>query len=466
MFRVAIAGRPNVGKSTLFNRLTRTRRALVGNQPGMTRDRLIETVQWHDREFEIIDTGGILPDQKELIPEKILEQAGLALDDCRLVLLVVDARAGLTPLDESLAAMVRARGKPILLVANKVDTEKTDPESYAFHRLGIEPVFAVSAEHGRGIEDLFAEIVKDMPEKVEEQEEPDAKEIRIAIIGRPNVGKSSLVNRLAGSERVIVTDIPGTTRDAIDTLVEADGERYRIIDTAGIRRKGKTQEMAEKLSVVMARKQLVRCDVALLILDASQGAAKLDATIGGYAHDAAASVIIVVNKWDLIERDTHKAMQLEKDFRMRMRFLDYAPMIFVSAKSGQRVPKLLQVARDAHRARQTRVPTAELNRFSQEVVQSHVLQYTGGKKTPVLYLTQAGVSPPTFVVFTRSTKPLHFSTVRFLTNQLRERYGFFATPIRILQRMKISRQGAPKKRTGGPKRSKQAPRKSRARSAK
>ncbi|MEE8584963.1 MAG: ribosome biogenesis GTPase Der, partial [Acidobacteriota bacterium] len=283
MYRVAIVGRPNVGKSTLFNRLTRSRRAIVGNEPGITRDRLIEVAEWDGQEFEVIDTGGIVPDKKDLIPKKILEQASLALEDASLIVLIVDARAGVTPLDEALNSMVRSTGKPYLLAANKVDLPQIEDQALQFHSLGVKRIIPLSAEHGRGVAELAEEIVLRAPESALEEQ---GEEIRVAIIGRPNVGKSSLLNRMVGKERVIVTDIPGTTRDSIDTSLTVQGQRYRLIDTAGIRRKGKTGQMAEKLSVVMARKSIVRCDVALLVIDALEGATNLDATIGGYAHDA------------------------------------------------------------------------------------------------------------------------------------------------------------------------------------
>ncbi|HSR69326.1 MAG TPA: ribosome biogenesis GTPase Der [Acidobacteriota bacterium] len=432
MYRVAICGRPNVGKSTLFNRMTGSRRAIVGDEPGITRDRIIEVAEWGDRQFEVIDTGGILPEEKDLIPEKILEQASLAFGDADLLLLVVDLRAGMTPLDESLNALLRGTGKPYAVVANKADVEKLEDDALEFHALGVEQVFPVSAEHGRGIGDLLDWVVEKVPRQ-QAEEEPE-EEIRVAIIGRPNVGKSSLLNRLVGEERVIVTDLPGTTRDAVDTRVEQQGQRYRIIDTAGIRRKGKTHEMAEKLSVVMARKSMVRSDVVLLVIDAVEGATKLDATIAGYAFEAGKSVIIVVNKWDLIDKDAHTLVSKEADFRRRLRFLDFAPMIFVSALSGQRVSKILNLVREAYQARYIRVPTAELNKLMEKVMKPHLASSGSSRKFPLKYGTQAGVAPPTFVLFTRGGKPLHFSTQRFFINQLRQAFGFYAAPIRLLER--------------------------------
>jgi GTP-binding protein len=430
MYRVAIIGRPNVGKSTLFNRLTRKRKAIVGNEPGITRDRLFEIARWDEKHFEVIDTGGLIPDQKEIIPERILQQAEIAMEEADLILFVVDVRQGVSPLDESLNALLRSRGHEYLLVVNKVDVPQLEPEVAPFYALGVETLYPVSAEHKQGISGLVEEILERIPESPELSSE---EEIRVAIIGRPNVGKSSLLNRFLGQERVIVTDLPGTTRDSVDSVLRFKDQTFRLIDTAGIRRKGKTELEAEKLCVVMARKSLERADVVLLVIDATEGATKLDATIGGYAHDAGRSIIVVVNKWDLIDRDTHTTVRLEKEFRLRMRFLQYAPMIFVSAKSGQRVTKILELVREAYRARLFRVSTAELNQFLEREIQP-LLMSASRRKFPVKYAAQVAVTPPTFVLFTRASKKLHFSTQRFVINRLREKYGFYATPIRLLYR--------------------------------
>ncbi len=431
MFRVAIVGRPNVGKSTLFNKLTNTRKAIVGDEPGITRDRQFETAQWDDRVFEVIDTGGIIPEDKERIPEQIFRQAEIALQEADLILWVVDGRQGVTPIDQELNSLFRSSGKDFFLVVNKIDAASVEPQTLQFYSLGVEKLYAVSAEHSLGLDQLIDDIVERVPEGSAEVSQD---EIRVAVIGRPNMGKSSLVNRLLGEERVIVTDIPGTTRDAIDSVLIHEGQKYRLVDTAGIRRKGKTELMADKLSVVMARKSIERADVVLLVIDAVEGATKADATVGGYAHDEGKSLIIVVNKWDLVERDSFTAIELEKDFRDKMRFLQYAPLVFVSALTGLRVFKLLELVKKAHAARQTRVPTAELNKFVETEVQPVVQSRQTSRKYPVMYAAQVGVSPPTFVFFTRTRGKLHFSTFRFLTNRLRERYGFYATPIRIIQR--------------------------------
>ena len=434
---VVILGRPNVGKSTLFNKLTGRRRAIVGDEPGITRDRIYGNAEWQDREFRIVDTGGIIPDDKELIPANILSQARTALDDAALILLVVDARAGITPLDEELAELARATGTPVFVAANKVDTAKLEADSLEFERWGLDAVFPISAEHGSGVAEMLDAALEIL--KAPRVNESHRQEIRLAIVGRPNVGKSSLVNRLVGEERVIVSPIAGTTRDAVDTELEYQDTHFRLIDTAGIRRKGKTELVAEKISVVMARRNLEDADVAILMLDAIEGPTANDATIGGYAHEAGASLIIAVNKWDAVQKTADSTKEYAQRIRDMMKFADYAPIVFISAKSGLRVTKLLDQARRAHEERNKRVSTSELNRFFERNLEQP--RATTPSKYPlrVLYLTQAGTRPPTFVVFTSSRSPkakLHFSYERYMVNRLREEFGFFGTPIRIKQRRK------------------------------
>jgi len=436
---VVILGRPNVGKSTLFNKLTGRRRAIVGDEPGITRDRIYGRAEWAGREFHLVDTGGIIPDDKELIPTNILSQARTALDEASLILLVVDARAGITPLDEELAELARLTGTPVFVAANKVDTTKLEADALEFERWGLDAVFPISAEHGTGVAEMLdaALDILTTPEVHDEHRH----EIRLSIVGRPNVGKSSLVNRLVGEERVIVSPIPGTTRDTVDTELEYEDMRFRLIDTAGIRRKGKTELVAEKISVVMARRSLEQADVAILMIDAIEGPTANDATIGGYAHEAGASLIIAVNKWDAVEKTADATKEYAERIRDMTKFADYAPIVFISAKSGLRVTKLLALARRAHEERNKRVSTSELNRFFERNLEQP--RATTPSKFPlrVLYMTQAGVSPPTFVVFTSSRSPkakLHFSYERYLVNRLREEFGFFASPIRIKQRRKAS----------------------------
>src|ERR1044071_2795174 len=358
---VVILGRPNVGKSTLFNKLTGTRRSIVGDEPGITRDRIYGRAEWGGREFRLVDTGGIIPDEKELIPANILLQARAALDEASLILLVTDARAGITPLDEELAELARSVHKPVFVAANKVDSARLEADAMEFERWGFDAVFPVSAEHGNGVGDLLDAALEILP--APEVREEAGREIRLSIVGRPNVGKSSLVNKLTGQERVIVSPIPGTTRDAIDTEIEYEDTSFRLIDTAGIRRKGKTELMAEKISVIIARRNLEQADVAVLLIDAVEGPTALDATICGYAHEAGASLIIAVNKWDAIEKDNYTTKQYENRIREMLKFADYAPIVFISAKSGQRVTKLLDLARQAYEARRHRIATSELNRF-------------------------------------------------------------------------------------------------------
>ena len=450
--RIVILGRPNVGKSTLFNRLCGKRRALVGNEPGMTRDRLYARAEWLGKPFEVIDTGGIIPSDKELIPIEIYRQAQVAIEEAAHLILVVDGREGVVPLDEELAQLLRRTGKPLAVVVNKVDAEQHQPLAGEFHRLGIKHIFPLSAEHGLGLDDLLdhvtAGFIHDaiVEEKYPEPGSPDASPadkrhdrpisgstdspIHVAIIGRPNVGKSTLLNQLLKEERSIVSAVPGTTRDAVDAEVELDGLHFRFVDTAGIRRKGKTKLLAEKLSVIQARKHLERADVALLILDAQEGVNALDTHIGGYAHESRRSVIIVVNKWDAIEKGPTTTQDFTEEIRDRMKYLDYAPIVYISALRGQRLGTLLKAIAEVAEARQLRVSTSEMNRFLEEVDFERVSS-PAAKPTRLYYLTQAGVAPPIFIAFTNRSGKLHFSFERFLENRIRERFGFAGTPITI-----------------------------------
>jgi GTPase len=435
---VAIIGRPNVGKSTLFNRLVGQRRSIVGDLPGITRDRIYGEAVWQGRAFRVVDTGGIVPDDEAVIPANIFKQARAAIDEAGLLLFVVDVREGISPLDEELALRMRTLGRPVFIVANKADTAKAAHHAGEFHQFGYEEVFPISAEHNIGIGDLLDAVLERLPAIEAGQAKSD--EINVAIIGRPNVGKSSLVNKLLGEERVIVSPIPGTTRDAVDSVFDTRDDagnpiRLRVIDTAGIRRKGKTHEMAEKMSVVMARKHIERADVVLMLIDAVEGVTATDATIAGYAHEAGRSLVLVVNKWDAVEKDTYTVNQYEARIRDTMKFLEYAPIIFISALSGQRVVRLPDLIKKANDARNLRIPTGELNRFFEEHLEQPKATISTQHRLKVLYLTQAGTRPPTFVLFTSGTKKkLHFSYERYLINRLRESFDFFATPIRIKQR--------------------------------
>src|SRR5687767_4441733 len=444
--QVAIVGRPNVGKSTLFNRLVGERRAIVGDEPGITRDRIYGKVEWAGKQFSLIDTGGIVPDDDAVIPANILKQAGMAIDDSQLLVWVVDARAGITQLDEELAALLRSTGKPVLIAANKTDSSKQESESTEFYRFGFDDVFPISAEQGIGVGDLLDRIVDTLEHNTAAAAEPEERrELRLAIVGRPNVGKSSLLNRILGEDRVIVSPVAGTTRDAIDTVLKTPERNFRVIDTAGIRRKGKTTEMAEKLSVIMARKSLERADVAVLVIDATESVAHLDAAIAGYALDSGCSIIIAVNKWDAVpEKETNTIYEFERELRRHMKFLDWAPVIMISALTGQRVSKILSMAVDANKARNFRVPTSQLNKFFEESISqprggTAPAPVKGGvSRLKVQYITQGGMRPPLFVLFTSGGNKagLHFSYLRYIENRLREAFGFFATPIRLKEKHK------------------------------
>jgi GTP-binding protein len=443
---VAIIGRPNVGKSTLFNRLTGSRKAIVGDEPGITRDRMFGEVEWKAKTFRLVDTGGIVPDDEAIIPSNIFKQASFAIDESAAIIWVLDSRAGTTPLDEELGVLLRNTGKPIIIAANKVESKKVENEAGEFYQFGFE-MAPISAEHGTGIGDLL-DLVFDVIEHPEETIGASHEPINLAIIGRPNVGKSSLLNKILGEERVIVSPIAGTTRDSIDTSLSVDGQDYLLIDTAGIRRKGKTTEMAEKMSVIMARKSLERADVAILVIDAVEGVTHLDANIAGYALDSGCSIIIAVNKWDALEeKETNTVYEFERSLRMAMKFLDWAPIVTISALSGQRVTKILPLAKDAYEARNVRQQTSRLNRFFED----SILQPKGGtapapvkggvSRLKVQFITQAGIRPPLFILFTSGGKAgLHFSYLRYIENRLREEFGFFATPIRLVERHKTKKK--------------------------
>jgi GTPase len=471
---LVIVGRPNVGKSTLFNRLTGTRRSIVTNEPGITRDRIYGEAEWRGRSFEIVDTGGIVPDDKALIPTEILRQAHVAIEKAVLLLLVVDSQAGITPLDEELARLLRSTGKPFFVAVNKIDSPLQDSSAATFHRLGV-PVFPITAEQGTGVDDLLdaaiALVSGGAAAVPEESSSSDASEeagpLEIAIIGRPNVGKSTLLNRMVGEERSIVSPVPGTTMDTVDTEVTRDGRIYRFVDTAGIRRKGKTNLVAEKLSVVMARRGLERADLALLVVDSEHGVTQGDAQIASYAEESGRSVIIVMNKWDLAAEaarqaaardaattkgrakrgpdEKHKFDELDKSkllfdyekmVRGRLKFLSYAPIVFLSAKTGERAQRLFPLIDQVALARKRRIPTPELNRWLKEDVDLQRGSTPKARPVRIYYMTQAKASPPTFLLFTNQKTPLHFSFERFLENQLRAKFDFTGTPVRFVQRLR------------------------------
>ena len=529
---LAIVGRPNVGKSTLFNRLTGSRRAIVGDEPGITRDRLYGEAEWRGREFRVVDTGGIVTDDKEFIPAEIFRQARVALEEASAIVMVVDGRTEIAAPDMELARHLNKTGKPLFLAVNKADSDRQFGIAGEFHRLGIRQVFPISAENGRGLDDLLDALLQVLPAAsanvadtgenaawddapamsarrknapvkaargknasrtradlaqvpedaeaaelldstrgpVEEDpgssrkvspedggavesttEEPETREIKVAIIGHPNVGKSTLLNQLTGTSRAIVSPIPGTTRDAVDEVMEYHGRQIRFIDTAGIRRKGKTRLMAEKLSVVMSRRHLEAADIALFMVDATEGVSGLDATIAGYAHESGRSVIIVVNKWDLVTSGEKRAISQSKAARIQdakrpqdrklyeerlrygLKFLSYAPIVFISAHTGKGTEKILPLIEKVAAERRKRVTTGEMNRFLR-TVDFERASVPVSKRVRIYYMTQAAVAPPTFVLFTDRPVKLHFSYERFLENQIRAAFGFMGSPIWIKNR--------------------------------
>jgi GTP-binding protein len=481
---IAICGRPNVGKSTLFNRLTGSRRSIVGDEPGITRDRIYGLIEWQSADARLVDTGGIVPDDPELIPAEIFLQAQTALAEAAVVIMVVDGRTELASPDITLARLLLRGGKPVFLAVNKIDTVALAPAAENFRRLGFRNVLAISAEHGAGIGDLLDAVFAALPAATElgapsigaladgwdEQDSNPPRRLRshgafvehetkIAIIGRPNVGKSTLLNALTGSARAIVSPIAGTTRDAVDEVVTRGSHDFRFVDTAGIRRKGKTKLMAEKLSVIMARKHLEAADVSLLVLDATDGVSALDANIGGYAHESGRSVILVVNKWDLITTpqssgapkrsgapsfaasgegwdakrsgtSTAPVSQTiyEQQVRDKLKFLDYAPLVFVTATTGAGVEALFKKVELVARERRKRVTTGQMNRFLADVDFQRA-SVPMNRRVKIYYMTQAAVAPPTFVLFTDRDVKLHFAFERFLANQIRAAFGFIGAPI-------------------------------------
>ncbi|HYL34451.1 MAG TPA: ribosome biogenesis GTPase Der [Bryobacteraceae bacterium] len=422
---VVIVGRPNVGKSTLFNAIVGQRRAIVGDEPGITRDRIHGQAEYRGRRFELIDTGGIIQNDAELIPTEILKQARVALGQAAHIIFLIDGRTEITGADRDLAKMLRRLGKPVTLAVNKIDSTAREILAAEFHALGFHDLFAISSEHRIGFDDLLEHVTRGFPESASSEPEAGAQApIKVAIIGRPNVGKSTLLNALVGAERAIVSPVAGTTRDAVDERLTRNGVDFVFVDTAGIRRKGKTKLMAEKLSVVMARRHIRMANVVVLVLDATEGVLGLDATIAGYAHEEGRAVILCVNKWDA--RGDQGKRAFTQRIRDELKFLEYAPVAFVSAKMGEGVQRLFGLIRDAYRSASKRITTGELNRF--------VEQIEVGRDTKIYYITQTSVRPPAFVVFTDKAKELHFSTERFLMNQLRKRFGFEATPIVIKAR--------------------------------
>jgi len=456
---VAIVGRPNTGKSTLFNRLVGEPRAIVSEIPGTTRDRLYGDCVWNGVWFSVVDTGGleILAEHRRLAGEpedfllaasphylrEIRAQAELAIAEADVVIMVTDVRDGITAADEEVAEVLRRSQKPIFVAANKADNVQIDEQAWDFYGLGLSEVFAISALNGKGVADLLDQVVKSFPTWVmEEEEEEDDESVKIAIVGRPNVGKSSLLNKLLRQERSIVSPVPGTTRDALDTHLVWEGVPITLIDTAGIRRRGKVEPGLERYSVLRAMRAIGRCHVALLLIDAVEGVTDQDAHIAGYILDEHKSVVAVINKWDAIEKDTHTMVEWTKQVRADLKFMGYVPLVFISALTGQRVHKVIPMALAAQEARLIRIPTGELNRIVQEAVVKHAPPSKSGRRLRFLYVTQSRVDPPTFIFFVNDARLVHFSYKRYLERQLREHYGFLGTPLRLIFRSRRGRAGA------------------------
>lgn len=424
---VCIVGRPNVGKSTLFNKLVGTRIAITEDTPGVTRDRIYAEAEWLGQYFTLIDTGGLEPENEEIIMTNIKRQADIAIDTADVILFVVDGKMGLTSTDNEIGNILRKSGKKVVVACNKIDTHKTPDEIFEFYELGLGEPMVISGEQGLGIGDLLDEIVKNFPEDRDTEYDEDL--IKVAMIGKPNVGKSSLINNILGEERVIVTNIPGTTRDAIDTYFDYNDDRYVFIDTAGLRRKRSIYEDIERYSVVRTLTAVDRSDICILVIDATEGISEQDTKIAGYAHDNGKAIIIAVNKWDLVEKGTNTHLEFEKDIRKTLGFISYSPIVFISALTGQRVDRLLELVNIVNNNYSLRISTGVLNDILNEAVLMNQPPSDKGKRSKIFYGTQVAARPPKFVIFVRNKELMHFSYVRYLENQIRNHFGFDGVPI-------------------------------------
>ncbi len=435
---VAIIGKPNVGKSTFFNYLAGSRISIVEDTPGVTRDRVYAETNWRGRNFTLIDTGGIEPESEDVILSQMREQANLAIEMADVIIFLTDIKQGVTAADQEIGLMLKKSGKPIVLVCNKADNyEKAKQDIYEFYNLGIGDPYPISAANALGIGDVLDAIYEHFPEK--DADEDNDEVIKVAVIGKPNVGKSSLINKILGENRTIVSNIAGTTRDAIDSYFENDKGKYVLIDTAGIRKKNKVNERIEKYSVIRSMLAIERADVCLMMIDANEGVTEQDTKIAGEAHEAGKGVIIVVNKWDEIEKETGTLEKYKKEVYAKLAYLSYAPIIFISAKTGQRVDKLFDMINDVAKQNSMRISTSVLNQVINEAIAIVQPPTDKGKRLKILYGTQASTKPPTFVIFVNNKELFHFSYERYLVNQIRKEFGLQGTPIRIIVREKFEK---------------------------
>ena len=435
---VAVVGRPNVGKSTFFNKIVGSRVSIVEDTPGVTRDRIMAEAEWTGKRFLLIDTGGIEPENKEIIPSQMRAQAELAMDMADVIVFMVDGRSGLTAADREVGEMLRRKNKDVVLVANKIDSTKLPDGFYDFYELGLGEPYAVSSSNQLGLGDVLDSIIEKIPESAFAQDDED--DIKIAIIGRPNVGKSSLVNAFLGEERVIVSEIAGTTRDSIDTPFEKDGQKYTLIDTAGIRRRSKVTDEVEKYSVIRAMAAIERCDVALMVIDALEGLADQDKRIAGLAHEAGKGIIVVVNKWDLVAKETNTMRDMERRIKGELQFMSYAPVMFTSAIKGQRLLPVIDAARSVAENRAMRVGTGQLNSLISDAVMMNPTPVDKGKRLKIYYASQIGIKPPLFAFSVNDRELMHFSYARYLENKIREGYGFAGTSIKFVFRNRSEKE--------------------------
>jgi GTP-binding protein len=432
---IAIVGRPNVGKSTLFNRIAGKQKAIVIDEPGATRDRNYMDCVWHDKAFTLIDTGGFEPITEERILIQMREQTNLAIEEADVIILLMDGKDGLTPTDLEIARQLRGRGKNVFYTANKVDGERHEELLTEFYRLGIDTFYPISAQHGLGVDELLARLTDGFPPATESKDDAD-EPIAVAIVGKPNVGKSSLINLISGSQRSIANPTPGTTRDAIDTTIKVHGRHYLLIDTAGIRRKNKISLTLEKYSVIQALKTINRCDIALVLIDAEEGMTEQDAKIVGLAYERGKACIMVVNKWDKIEKDNATVGKFVEDIKDKIKFMDFAPILFISALTGQRAPKIFELINDVYSQYTKRVDTSPLNDLVERSVRRNPMARFQNRSMSISYATQTGIKPPTFIFFVPHAKGVHFSYERFLMNSIRTEFGFDKVPLKLIFRKK------------------------------